>query len=427
LLTQLQNPLVYLPLIAALLGLLVGALITWLHAQREIQALNVEKVRLETRLQGEKSRFDAQLEQLRDARKTLSRQFAVLSRQALKDNSSLFLKIAGENLKRHQERASAELREKEQSIETLVTPIRELLDRTRDELRQMEKERKESFGSLSRQIETLARSEIDLRRETSQLVSALKRPDVRGRWGEMTLKRLVELAGMVEHCDFDEQIATTGDDDAGLLRPDMIIRMPGQRELIIDAKTPLDGYLAAIDADTDEQRQAAMTRHARNLRDRVRALSSKAYWAQFRNSPDFVILFLPGDPFLGGALAEDKDLMEYALQRNIILATPASLMGLLRSVAHGWKQIAFNENSERIRQTGEDLYRRIAILTEHFQRLGKSLNASVDHYNKTLGSLERQLLPGARRMSELGIRSAREVADIAPLERTARPSQSSER
>lgn len=422
LLADTQNLLMYFSLGAALLGLLIGALITWLHAQRELQDLSIENTRLTTELARDQQHFDAQLKQLNDARENLSQHFAVLSRQALKDNSSLFLRLAGENLKIHRQRATSDLQQREMAIDNLVAPIKEALNRTEEQIKQIENERKQSFGSLSQQIETLTRAEIDLRSETNHLVNALKRPDVRGRWGEMTLKRLIELAGMVEHCDFDEQVKTLSDDNR--LRPDMIVRMPGQREIIIDAKAPLDGYLSAIDADTEQLQKAAMVNHARNLRDRVKSLASKSYWAQFSHSPDFVVLFIPGDQFLTAALAEDADLLEFGMKHNIILATPSSLMGLLRAVAFGWKQIAFSENTEQIRQLGEELHRRIATLTEHFQRLGKSLNSSVEHYNKTLGSLERQLMPGARRMTELGIHAKKTPADLSPIEQSTRPAQS---
>lgn len=420
-LAESQNYLVYFSLGAALLGLLIGALITWLHAQHDLQNLKIENTRLQTELKRDQQHFKAQLSQLNDARETLSRHFAALSRQALKDNSSLFLRLAGENLKVHRERASSDLRQRETAIDNLVAPIKEALSRTEQQIKQIENERKQSFGSLSQQIESLSRAEMDLRSETHHLVNALKRPDVRGRWGEMTLKRLIELAGMVEYCDFDEQVNPPGNDNR--LRPDMIVRMPGQREIIIDAKAPLDGYLSAIDADSEQQRQAAMANHARNLRDRIKSLASKSYWSQFSHSPEFVVLFIPGDQFLSAALAEDSELLEFAMKQNIILATPSSLMGLLRAVAFGWKQIAFSENTEKIRQLGEELHRRIATLTEHFQRLGKSLNSSVEHYNKTLGSLERQLMPGARSMTELGIHAKKTPAELTPIEQTTRQPQ----
>jgi len=408
-------------LVSAILGLLIGYLLARLKGQHEIQSLGIQNARLETELEGDEEHYEEQLALLHDARDSLTHHFAALSQQALKQNSSLFLKLAGQNLKLQQHRASSELESRQQSIDSMLTPIKEALERTEKQIRHIEEERKTAYGALSQQIETLMRSEMDLRGETHNLIHALKRPDVRGRWGEMTLKRLAELAGMVEFCDFDEQAKT--DSAENQLRPDMIVRMPDQRELIIDAKAPLDGYLAAIDADTDKEKQAALERHARNLRERMKALAGKTYWAQFKRSPDFVVLFVPGDQFLSAALSLDPQLMEDAMKNHIILATPSSLMALLRAVAFGWRQSVFSENAEKIRDLGEELYRRIATLTEHFQKLGKSINNSVEHYNKTLGSLERQLLPGAKRMTELGIQEKKSTAELTPIEQSTRPPQ----
>ena len=413
------NPIVQTALIVAVIGLLIGYLLARLNSQREIRLLSIRNARLETELEGDQEHYEEQLALLHDARDSLTRHFAALSQQALKQNSGLFLKLAGQNLKLQQHRASSELESRQQSIDSMLTPIKEALERTEKQIRHIEQERKSAYGALSQQIETLARSEMDLRSETHNLIHALKRPDVRGRWGEMTLKRLVELAGMVEFCDFDEQAQTDSDDNQ--LRPDMIVRMPDQRELIIDAKAPLDGYLAAIDADAEEQQQAALVRHARNLRERMKTLAGKRYWAQFKKSPDFVVMFVPGDQFLSSALSLDPQLMEDAMKNHVVLATPSSLMALLRAVAFGWRQSVFSENAEKIRDLGEELHQRIATLTEHFHKLGKSLNNSVENYNKTLGSLERQLLPGARRMAELGIQAKKPAAELTPVEKTTRP------
>jgi len=420
-LDSLLSPIILTAFLSGALGLLIGYLITRLNGQHEIHSLSIQNARLETELEGDEEHYEEQLALLHDARDSLTQHFAALSQQALKQNSSLFLKLAGQNLKLQQHRASSDLESRQQSIDVMLTPIKEALERTEKQIRHTEEERKTAYGALSQQIETLAQSEVDLRDETHSLIQALKRPDVRGRWGEMTLKRLAELAGMVEFCDFDEQVQT--DSGENQLRPDMIVRMPDQRELIIDAKTPLDGYLAALDADSDEEKQAALERHARNLRERMKALSSKTYWAQFKRSPDFVVLFIPGDQFLSAALSLDSQLMDDAMKKHIILATPSSLMALLRAVAFGWRQSVFSENAEKIRDLGEELYRRIATLTEHFQRLGKSLNSSVEYYNKTLGSIERQLLPGARRMTELGIQEKKSPATLTPVEQTTRPPQ----
>lgn len=414
-----NHPVVQAATLAAILGLVIGWLIAHLRAQKIINELSVENVRLETEIDGELRHHDEQLEQLKSAREAFSEHFAALSQAALRQNSSQFLSLAEQNLKHHQTQAQSELKQRQQAIDNMVQPIREALNKTEQQIVNIEKERKAAYSALSQQLETLAQNEIGLRQETHNLINALKRPDVRGRWGEMSLKRLAELAGMIEYCDFTEQAHTEA--EGGALRPDMVVRMPDHRELIIDAKTPLDGYLAAMDAENNELRLTALKRHAKNVRERVRTLAAKNYWAQFKHSPDFVVLFVPGDQFLTGALEQDPQLLEDALGQKVVLATPSTLIALLRAVAFGWRQSVFSENAEKIRDLGEDLYKRIATLTEHFFRLGKSLNSSVEHYNKTLGSLERQLLPGARKMAELGIQTKKETASLNPVEQTARP------
>jgi len=414
-----QHPVVQAALLAGFLGLLLGWLIARLRAQKVINELSVENARLETEVDGEARHHHEQLEQLKSAREAFSEHFAALSQAALRQNSSQFLSLAEQNLKHHQTQAQSELQQRQQAIDNLVKPIREALSKTEQQIINIEKERKAAYSALSQQLETMAQNEIGLRQETQNLINALKRPDVRGRWGEMSLKRLAELAGMIEFCDFSEQAHTATED--GSLRPDMIVRMPDHRELIIDAKTPLDGYIAAMDAENEDAKLTALKRHSKNVRERVRTLAGKNYWAQFKHSPDFVVLFVPGDQFLSGALEQDPQLLEDALGQKVVLATPSTLIALLRAVAFGWKQSVFSENAEKIRDLGEDLYKRIATLTEHFFKLGKSLNSSVENYNKTLGSLERQLLPGARKMAELGIQTKKETADLNPVEQSARP------
>jgi DNA recombination protein RmuC len=257
-------------------------------------------------------------------------------------------------------------------------------------------------------------SQKSLTQETQNLVNALRRPEVRGRWGEITLRRLVELAGMVEHCDFQEQVHTTSDEKT--IRPDMIVRMPDQRELVVDVKTPLDAYLEAIEATDDAQHKLALERHTRNVRDHIRKLASKTYWEQFSKSPEFVILFIPGDQFLSAALNEDPDLIEYALSQQIILATPTSFVALLKAVAYGWRQLALADNAEEIRRLAEDLYGRLTTFASHMNKVGKQLASSVENYNRAVGSLERKVLPGARKFVELGIRPKKEIEQVEPLE-----------
>jgi DNA recombination protein RmuC len=257
-------------------------------------------------------------------------------------------------------------------------------------------------------------SQKNLAQETQNLVNALRRPEVRGRWGEMTLKRLVELSGMVEHCDFQEQVHTTTADK--VIRPDMIIHMPNQREVVVDVKTPLDAYIDATEAKDDAQRDLGLKRHAQNLRKHIQDLSRKSYWDQFPQSPEFVILFVPGDQFLSAALNEDPDLIDSALSQKIVLATPTSFLALLKVVAHGWQQLALADNAEEIRKLAVDLYGRLSTFVSHLNKVGKQLNSSVENYNKAVGSLERNVLPGARKFAELGIRPKKEIEQTESIE-----------
>ena len=290
------------------------------------------------------------------------------------------------------------LAEREKAVAALLAPVREALTRTHEQIARIEKERAESFGALRASLESVALGQQVLQRETSKLVSALRRPEVRGQWGELTLKRLAELAGMVEHCDFYQQ--ENLDTDQGRMRPDMIVRLPGGRVIVVDVKTPLDAYLNAVEAGDDETRRKQLEHHARKVRERVRELASKNYWSQFEAAPDFVVLFIPGDQFLSAALDHDRELLEDALRQKVILATPTSFVALLRAVAYGWRQGQLAENTQRIRELGEDLYNRLATFSEHLVR--SAALESVNDYNKAVGSFETKVLPGARKFTELG-------------------------
>lgn len=390
-----------------LLGSLIGLLIGLLRTQHYKAQLKTEQLL-----------YEQKLSTLQTAATQLSDRFAALSSEALKQNNEAFLKLAEENLKRHHLETKTELEKKEKSIENLLNPIRETLDKTDKQLRDIEKDRKETYGSLSQHLKLMGESQTKLQAETQNLVSALKRPEIRGQWGEMTLKRLAELSGMVQHCDFSEQTSVSTEE--GMLRPDMIVRMPDQRELVVDAKTSLDAYIAAVQAPDAQLRQLALERHARKVRDRVKELASKAYWAQFKHSPDYVILFIPGDQFLAAAQEQDTGLLEYALSNKVILATPTSLIALLRAVAFGWRQQAVAKNIEQIQTLGEELYHRIAVFTQHMSKLGKALDGSIENYNSAVGSLERSVLPSARRLAELGIENKKIIETLDPIDKTTR-------
>lgn len=348
----------------------------------------------------------------------LERTFAALSSQALKSSNESFLQLAEQALRRFYTQAQGDLQNREKAIENLVKPIREALDKTEHQMREMEKDRREAYGSLTRHLESLAQTQQLLHGETRNLVTALRRPEVRGQWGELTLKRLVELAGMVEHCDFYEQEHT--DTPEGRMRPDMIVRMPDGREIVVDVKTPLDAYLSAIEAPDDESRKRFLEQHGRKVRERVRELAAKAYWNQFKHSPDFVVLFIPGDQFLSAALDVDRALLEDALRQKIILTTPTSFVALLRAIAYGWRQEALAANAENIREAGEELYSRLANFAEHLARLGKSLDSAVESYNRSVGSFEARVLPAARKFTEMGISEGKTLVEPAQIEKGTR-------
>ena len=390
--------------ITALLGAMLGWLITYMLQQKRM-------TRMQTRLRMEQYATQRALEDM-------EQRFANLSTEALQKNHQAFINLAMENLGKFQRGAEASLQQREQSVENMVKPIRDALDKTERQVLLMEKIRHQAYGALSQQIKSLAESQKHLQGETRNLVQALRRPEVRGQWGEMTLKRLVELAGMVEHCDFFEQEHTNTAEAA--IRPDMIVRMPGNREVVIDVKTPLDAYLSAIEASDEKHRTAFLHRHMLNIRQRVKELSAKNYWAQFKKTPDFVILFIPGDQFLSAALDQDHNLLEYAMGQKVILSTPTSLVALLRAIAYGWRQELLTENAEEIRILGEEMYHRLAIFSEHLAKVGRSLDSSVTHYNRAVGSFQSKLIPGASKFAEMGIKPRKEIETPEQTEKSAR-------
>ena len=351
----------------------------------------------------------------------LEQTFIALSHRALKENNTAFLQLAQETLKQFHVQAKGDLELKEKAVENLIKPVREALEKTEQQIRLMENERKQAYGSLTKHLETMTQTQQLLQGETRNLVQALRRPEVRGQWGELTLKRMAELAGMVEYCDFYEQEQTNTED--GRLRPDMIVRMPGGREIVVDVKTPLDAYLSAVEASDDETRRKHLEHHARKVRERVRELSSKAYWTQFKNAPDFVILFIPGEQFLTAALDMDRELIEDALKQKVILTTPTSFVALLRAIAYGWRQESLSANAEHIRDVGEELYGRLATFSEHLMKLGRSLNGAVADYNKTVGSYEAKLLPGARKFSEMGVGGDKALEEPERIDKAVRDVQ----
>ena len=409
---------------SVLLAFLAGMLASSLYHNSRIQLLRRQHDRLEDELELERRLINERDVALHTMNATMKDSFASMANAALRNNNEQFLYLARENLGAFQSRADNELEKRKQAVENLVKPIREALDKNEQQVRRMEAERREAQGALTQQLEMISASHRLLQDETRNLVQALRRPEVRGQWGEMTLKRLAELAGMVDHCDFYEQESV--DTDTGRLRPDMVIRLPDRRDIVVDAKTPLDAYLSAVEATDDDTRRLQLERHARNVRQRVRELASKAYWKQFTDSPDFVVLFIPGEQFLATALEIDHKLLEDALAQHVILATPSSFVALLRAVAYGWRQEALARNAEVIREIGQELYTRLATFSEHLARLGRSLDSSVESFNKAVGSFDTRVLPGARRFIELGIDTHKQMPEPDQIEHATRRVESRE-
>ncbi|OQW66322.1 MAG: recombinase RmuC [Nitrospira sp. ST-bin5] len=357
----------------------------------------------------------AEQKQLVDqSRQQLLESFQALSNDALTKNNQAFLNLARVSFETLQAKAEGELSQRQQAIDGLVKPLHDSLQRYDEQMRLLEQSRQSAYGGLDQHLKSLAESHQRLQQETGNLVKALRAPTVRGQWGEITLKRVAELAGMVDHCDFFEQESVTGEDRR--FRPDMVVRLPGGRQIIVDAKTVLAAYLDAHESPDDQRRIEALRRHAAQVRSRMDELSLKAYWTQFERAPEFVVLFLPGEQFLGAALDHDPRLIEEGFTRGVVLATPTTLIALLRAVGYGWRQEQMNAHAEEAGRLGKDLYERMAVLAEHVNDVGQALGKSVSAYNRAVGSLETRILPAARRFKELGVASEKEIPQLEPAE-----------
>lgn len=403
---------------AFVLGGVIGWLVGQLRAARRAADLGAALEAAKARLAADEQRAREQVDLLTQSEARLHAAFDELASESLRANSEVFLTLARESLGREHATVQGALKEREAAFNQLIEPIRTALARTEVEVQTLERERREAFTSLRTQIESLTSGQAQLARETRNLVTALRRPEVRGRWGELTLRRVVELAGLTEHADFTEQAQVATAD--GNLRPDLVVHMPDERDLVVDAKTPLDAYLEAVEADSDEARRSALARHAQQVEARIRELAGKAYWSQFARSPEFAVLFLPGDQFLSAALAERPELIDNALKQSVVIATPSTLMALLKAVAFGWRQAQVAQNAAEIRDLGQELYRRLGNFSGHLARVGQRLGGAVESYNSAVGSLERQVLPQARRFNELGVTADAALATLEPVERLAR-------
>jgi DNA recombination protein RmuC len=380
--------------------------------------LNAVRVKLETTVALERKANDDKLAILNQMTQELRESFQALSAEALKSNNQAFLHLAQSTLEKFQSEAKGDLELRQQAVENLVAPIGESLKKVDDQIRQMESTRDQAYGTLTNQISSLINTQEQLKSETGNLVRALRTPTVRGQWGEIQLRRVVEIAGMLPYCDFVEQ--ETVHTSTGRLRPDMIVKLPGGKNIVIDVKTPLQAYLEAAEATDDELRRQKLQDHARQVRTHMSQLSSKLYQEQFEPTPEFVVMFLPGEAFFSAALEQDSGLIERGVAQKVIPASPTTLIALLKAVAYGWNQEKLARNAQEISALGKELHDRLRLLGAHIDNVGKGLDRAVESYNKAVGSLESRVMVSARKFVELGAPVTDEIAELNPIETTTR-------
>ena len=436
-----------------IIGLLVGALAAWLWAGAKLresenrtaaaeataaglreqqdklrQEVAGLRERLETEqqtraareasLEAERKNLEEQRALLQDAEAKLSDTFKALSQDVLGKQSTSFLQLAAQSFDKLRAESEGDLVARQEAISGLVQPLKDVLEKYEQGIKQIEAQRQEAYGSLRQHLLLLGETQSQLQRETANLVTALRKPQVRGRWGEITLRRLAELAGMVDRCDFYEQPTVSSEER--LMRPDMVVHIPGGREIIVDSKVALDAYLDAIEAPSEELKQQHLVRHATQVRRHMEQLGSKAYWDHLPKAPEFVVLFLPGDPFLGAAVERDPTLIENGMAQRVVIATPNTLIALLLAVYHGWRQEEITKNAQLISELGKQVYKRISILWEHLDSLRGAIDKAVEAWNRVVGSLEHQVLPSVRRFRDLKATTAEEIAQLEEVDRTTR-------
>ncbi len=384
----------------------------------EIEGERRSKVEALTRLEASQENLEGQRKLIESMKAEMTNTFNALSSAALKSSSEEFLKLASENLSRIVSDTKGKLGEHQVAMDGMIKPLNDALKRFDEQIRSIEENRNKAYGSLESQLKTLTSTQEQLQKETGNLVSALRKPQVRGRWGEMTLRRVAELSGMSEHCDFSEQLSV--DTENGRVRPDMIVHLPMEREIVVDSKVPLEAYLDAISVNTEDERREKMERHRQHVRAHMNKLASKEYWSQFDKSPEFVVLFIPGESFLSPALEMDSTLIEDGIQKGVIIATPTTFIALLRAIAYGWRQEQLTDNAKQVSMLGKELYERISTIVRHFDDLGSAIGRSVDIYNKVIGSLELRVLPTVRKFKELGVTGGEDIPLLEQLEQNPR-------
>ena len=394
------------------------------HHQKEIRELEKKEVALRVRYEELLQKSSENIAFLQNGRREMSDSFKALSTDILKNNSQSFLELAQTAMTSFQEKAKGDLELRKQSIRQMVSPLQESLQRVDEQIQKIEKERISAYAGLTEQVRSMAASQVRLHSETENLVHALRTPTVRGRWGEIQLRRVVEMAGMVEYCDFIEQESVKT--EQGSLRPDMVVKLPNKKNIVVDSKAALQAYLEAIEAEDEQSKKAKLKQHARQIRTHLSQLGSKSYWEQFKPTPEFVVLFLPGENFFSAALKQDPELIEFGVDQRVILATPTTLIALLRAVSYGWRHEKISEHAEIIAGLGKTLHERLRIMTGHFADLRKNLDRSVESYNKAVGSYESRVLVVARKFNEIDTSVVKAIEPLDMIDRNTRVVQEKE-